>query len=145
MSDQVTTSTQNPLDVIRHIWPVVSVAHMTYVPGLDDGYELTRSVTHDGTLFFIMEAEANLLAAIVLGMSHAPETSFWEHKNDCRYEVGDLVTTTKTGIVEVGCGKVHGQTDEMRLRVRCSYPGGPVTKEDMAACGIYVFESRSDP
>ena len=114
----------NPIESIKDLYPGVPLDHITYDTKMTKGdYYIIRGTTHDGTLVYTQQLFQSALKGLVIQDSfYKPtEPEDWEKVRGINYTIGDIKHATAYGKVELPSGKTSGQSERIRIPVKCEY------------------------
>lgn len=95
---------------------------VTYDPDMKDGdFKVVRSISHDGTLYFIADRLKDVLLTVLHKTCAKKGQEVSEGCDDIEYVVGPITIETEYGPQNLPCGRFPGQRDVITMPVRARY------------------------
>ena len=126
MMSRFTKERNNPIELIKNLWPEANVDHITYDQNLKSGdYDIVRQSGGDGTLLFTLEMLKKGLIGIVNANSFFKLTEpDWSKIKGIKYTIGKIRHVTVFGMIKLRCSekrKYEGLRERIRMPVKCEY------------------------
>lgn len=100
--------------------------HIVFDPSVSPQYRIVRQSAHDGTMIFTQELIENTLTPLIAKASfYRPNPPTEAQEDAVIYRVGWLWISTVIGMVDLPCGRRHGERQRTRLPVVCEYMETP--------------------
>jgi hypothetical protein len=116
----------NPIEMINRLFNVPEntyLSHVIFDKDVIPEYHIIRESKHDGTMAFTFRVISKALEPIVNMQSYNKATLLEDLSSlkAINYTVGEIELQTEFGMVDLPIGNYPGQTDVVKIPVKCEY------------------------